>query len=74
MHIDELCDLCGLSRWGIHYYRRLGAISPPRGVGRWATWSDTHVRQIRQIRETAVDGRVTIADMAENPAKYFGKR
>ncbi len=72
MHIDELAAYFGISKWTIYYYRRRGAIDPPVGRGACAVWPNSVVRQIRQLRETVVDGRVTVADVAENRAKYLG--
>ncbi len=65
MHIDELCDLFGLKRSTIHWYRHLRVLSPPVGHGRWARYTDTHVRQLRLIRDQVHDRRVTLRDMAE---------
>lgn len=74
MHIDEIADHFGISKWTIHRYRRLGAIDPPRGYGRWASWPESVLTDIRKIREIAHDDRVTIGDIGENRLKYLGKR
>lgn len=72
MHIDELCDYCNVTKWTIKKYRRFGVVDPPAGYGRWAEWSDKHVRQVRKAHTILADTRVTLADIGENPAKYLG--
>jgi DNA-binding transcriptional MerR regulator len=74
MTMEELCSHFGIRPTTVYYYRKIGAISPPEGPrGNKRPWTEMHVHQIRTIRDVAHDQRVTLADIAENPKKYYGR-
>lgn len=63
--IVEFCAATGLSPRTVHYYVSQGLLPRPHGVRRWATYGDEHLKRWQEIRRVLIDGRVTIAELAE---------
>jgi AcrR family transcriptional regulator len=57
LRISELEKITGIKRSTIHYYMRVGLLSPPRRTGRtMAYYHAGHVGELRRIRELQDDG------------------
>lgn len=71
--IHELCAESGYAPRTIHGFVRRGILPRPRGGRRFATYTDEHVRLLREYVRTVKDGRVTRADFAERVAERGGR-
>ena len=49
--IDELCTFAGMNKRKIRYYIQRGFVDRPRGTGKGAYYTSTHLQQLLSIRK-----------------------
>lgn len=50
-NVRELLALTGLTRWALHYHRKVGNMPPPLGYGRHARYTWEHVQIGQEIAQ-----------------------